>query len=66
MLKQILCKSCKTQIGIEESGKAKYYDRCGSYYFCNTIMGKNYGGEFCDNKYCQSCYNKIIKELKGV
>lgn len=61
MKTSILCKKCKTQIGVEEKGRAKYYDRPGSYFFYNTIMNKNYGGEFCDDKYCKDCYEKISK-----
>lgn len=58
----ILCANCKTRIGIEQRGQTRFYDRKGSYYYSNTFMGKNYGGEDCGEQYCKDCYEKIVKE----
>lgn len=55
MTKDIKCELCGCVIGKEVSGKEKYYDRPGSYFYCNTVLADNAH----DNELCKNCYKNL-------
>ena len=55
MTKDIKCELCGCVIGKEVSGKEKYYDRVGSYFYSNIILAKNAHSD----KICENCYKNL-------
>lgn len=55
MTKYITCKVCGCVIGKVVSGKEKYYDHGGSYFYCYTILTNNAHSD----KICKNCHENL-------